>query len=311
MLQQYSPRPVSRAVTDRALGAFIGLAVGDALGATLEFAPCDPLRFHSEMIGGGPFNIRPGEWTDDTAMALALADTILDEGGFTPKGFMSRLADWLRYGEFSCQDHCIDVGRTTFNAIQRLIETDDPVCPEVTFGGSGNGGLIRLAPVALRHLRDGDEAVRVARLQSSCTHPARMAADAAAYLVTLLRELILGVPNASLPRQLHSDTNREIAAIAAGNYLTLRRLSPKGYVADTLETALWALHHTESFEQALIAATSLGGDAHSIGAVTGMLAGASYGLRAIPDRWLLPLAWRDEIAAIGERLLELAVGTAG
>ena len=120
------------------------------------------------------------------------------------------------------------------------------------------------------------------------------------------RELILGMPDATAPRQLHPGAHPEIAAIAAGSYFSLRRLNPTGYVADTLETAMWALHHTEDFEQALIVATSLGGDADSIGAVTGMLAGATYGMTTMPDRWLRPLAWRDRILDIGRRLLQLA-----
>lgn len=132
------------------------------------------------------------------------------------------------------------------------------------------------------------------------------AADACIFVVRLLRELILGIPNATMPRSLHSNADPEIARIAAGSYLELRDVNPTGHVARTLETALWALHHTESFEQALIAATSLGGDADSIGAVTGMLAGATYGLGAVPKRWLHELAWCDEIIAIGHRLIGAA-----
>jgi ADP-ribosyl-[dinitrogen reductase] hydrolase len=148
--------------------------------------------------------------------------------------------------------------------------------------------------------------VQIAHTQSKCIHSAPAAADACIFVVTILREQILGIPNATIPRSLHSDADPDVARVAAGSHLALRDLNPTRHVVRTLETALWALQHTESFEQALIAATSLGGDADSIGAVTGMLAGSTYGLSAIPGRWLRRLAWRDEIIAIGNRLLETA-----
>lgn len=195
---------------------------------------------------------------------------------------------------------------STFAAIQRFIETGEALCPTASPAGAGNGSLIRLAPVALRHLRDADKAEAMARLQSRCTHSAPTAADACAFLVETLRHLILGVPNALVPRALHPDADPEIAAIAGGSYLELRRLNPTGHVVRTLETALWAISHTDSFEGALVAATSLGGDADSISAVTGMLAGALYGSDEIPERWLRLLAWREEIFRIGYRLLQSA-----
>ena len=308
MLHHLAPhrRPTDCFMRDRALGALVGLAVGDALGASLEFAPYDPLRFHSEMIGGGPFGLHPGEWTDDTAMALALADTLIDEYGFSGVGFMTRLASWLRHGRYACQGRCVDIGHSTLASIRRFVETGIDTCSSDDPAGAGNGSLVRLAPVALRYLHDADTSVQIANVQSKCTHSAPAAANACIFVVTLLRELILGIPNATMPRTLHSNTDPEIARIAAGSYLELHDLNPTGHVVRTLETTLSALHHTESFEQALIAATSLGGDADSIGAVTGMLAGATYGLSAIPKRWLHQLAWRDEIIAMGHRLLAAA-----
>lgn len=298
-----APRLAGDFIIDRALGCLVGAAIGDALGATLEFAPYDPLRYHAEMVGGGPFNLRPGEWTDDTAMALALADTLLDEPKFSPAGFMSRLADWERCGRFSCQGQCIDIGTSTLTSIKRFVENAEPLCLDEDPVGAGNGSLVRLAPVVLRHLYEPDEMQRVARLQSRCTHSAPAATDACSFIATMLQQLILGIPNATMPK--HIAAHPDIAAIAAGSYLGLRQLDPTGHVARTLETALWAFSHTETFEAALIAATSLGGDADSIGAVAGMIAGAKYGLSNIPERWLHQLAWKDEILAIGRRLLRL------
>lgn len=304
-----TPAALNDRVLDRALGAFVGVAIGDALGSTLEFMPTDPLRYHSEIIGGGPFGVRPGEWTDDTAMALALADTLLSPRGFTPAGFMTRLADWFQHGRFACQGHCIDIGHATLASVQRFIDVGIATCPDDDPANAGNGSLVRLAPIALRYLHDPAEATRIARLQSTCTHSAPAAADACTLLVRLLQGHILGQPDLALASAIHEIADADIMAIARGSYLELRQLLPTGHVVRTLETAMWAFSHAEDFEAALIASTGLGGDADSIGAVTGMLAGATYGLSAIPERWLLRLSWNEEIIGTGEALLALASAT--
>lgn len=302
-----SPSVLDPDVIDRALGAVVGLAVGDALGATLEFAPVDPRRFHSEMLGGGPFGVRPGEWTDDTAMTLALADSLLSPSGFTPDDFMTRLADWLQHGRYSCQGYCVDVDRSTFTSICRFLGTNDPLSHTGDEVGTGKGSIVRLAPVAVYHLYDPEKAVRVARLQCACTHPAPEAADAAAFVIMMLRGLILGLPDGAAPLQLQPLEQPRVRGIAADSYLSFPQRQPTLRTSDPLENALWALHHTEGFEQALITATSLGGEAESVGAVTGMLAGATYGLSAIPSRWLRPLAWRDTIVGTSQQLLPTSV----
>lgn len=298
-----SPPSLDAFMIDRALGALIGLAIGDAVGTTTEDLPPDPIRIHSDP-DEGQLTPRLVRWTAPTAMALALADTLCDPAGYSSDGFMTRLVQWLNTGRFACQGRCVAIGRSTRAAVRRFITTGLATHAPDPTASAGSGSLTRLAPIALRHLHQPDLAEQTARQQSFCTHSAPEAADAAVYFVTLLRELILDVTNATMPRALPLLAHPRIAQVAAGSYLRLPRPRPTGQVADTLELALWALHHTEDFEQAVTVATSLGGAASATGAVTGMLAGASFGLSAIPRRWRNRLSWRNQLRDVGLQLLE-------
>ena len=137
------------AIHDRALGALLGLAVGDALGTTLEFSARDSLPYHTAMTGGGPFRLAPGQWTDDTAMALAPADSLIACNGFDAHDLMTRFVAWWRTGAYSCTGTCFDIGRTTAMALERFERTRRPVAGSRSAQSAGNGSLMRLAPVAL------------------------------------------------------------------------------------------------------------------------------------------------------------------
>ncbi|KQU01845.1 ADP-ribosyl-(dinitrogen reductase) hydrolase [Methylobacterium sp. Leaf469] len=316
-------------VLDRARGALIGLAVGDALGTTLEFTARDAESLHTEMTGEGPFDLAAGGWTDDTAMALALADSLTHCRGFDPADVMTRFVAWWRKGHYSCTGTCFDIGITTAAALSQFERDGNPFAGSTAADTAGNGSLMRLAPVALFALRDPEAADRIARDQSRTTHGAPQAIEACAYFVQILRAAILGEADvlrprrwigsdcdAAFPRLWNSDENdyltlvpqaedTAIEAIAQGAWRTKTRaqIRSTGYVIDTLEAALWAVGTTDSFEAALIRAVNLGGDADTVGAVTGQLAGALYGLSTIPERWLSPLAWRDRIARTADRFL--------
>ncbi|TXM64692.1 ADP-ribosylglycohydrolase family protein [Methylobacterium sp. WL12] len=313
---------------DRVRGALIGLAVGDALGTTLEFARRDTLPVHTQMTGGGPFGLQAGQWTDDTAMALALADSLFTCGTLDPADLMERFIAWWREGAYSCTGTCFDIGMTTVQALSSY-EADGAV-----FAGStdprtaGNGSLMRLAPVAVFALDDPWAADRIARDQGRTTHGASEAVEACAYFVQILRAAILGEADVLRPRAwigadcdplfpriwksderdhltLHPEAEApKVEAIAQGSWRarTRDRIRSSGYVIDTLEAALWAVGTTDSFEAALIKAVNLADDADTMGAVTGQLAGALYGLSAIPERWLSPLAWSAKIQTYADRL---------
>jgi len=293
----------SPAVLDRAHGVLLGLAVGDALGTTLEFTRRDAHPLHTEMTGGGPFHLAPGQWTDDTAMALALADSLMSCQGFDPHDLMTRFVRWRKEGAYSCTGTCFDIGITTQQALARFIRNSDPFAGSTDPDDAGNGSLMRLAPVALFALPDAALADQLARDQSRVTHAAAQAVEACAYFVQLLREATLGQADVLRPRTWSGDP--AIAAIAAGSWRHKARyqIRSSGYVVHTLEAALWAIGTTTSFEDALILAVNLGEDADTVGAVTGQLAGALYGASAIPERWLHQLAWNDRIKRAAEATL--------
>lgn len=294
---------------DRARGALLGLAVGDALGTTLEFTRRDTLPHHTEMTGGGPFNLAPGQWTDDTSMALALADSLITCRGFDPHDLMTRFVRWRKEGAYSCTGACFDIGITTQQALARFIRGGGPFAGSTDPDDAGNGSLMRLAPVALFAVHDANQADQLARDQSQVTHAAPQAVEACTYFVQLLREAILGKPDVLRPRTWSGDP--AITAIAAGSWRQKTRdeIRSSGYVVDTLEAALWSVGTTSSFEEALIRAVNLGRDADTVGAVTGQLAGALYGASTIAERWLHPLAWRERIVDSADTLLRGATAS--
>ncbi len=320
---------MSDPVLDRARGAMLGLAVGDALGTTLEFTRRDTHHRHTEMLGDGPFGLRPGEWTDDTSMALALAESLATNPALDPRDLIDRFISWYRQGAYSCTGSCFDIGIATRAALARYERTGEPFAGSPAPDTAGNGSLMRLAPVALVTLDDPGEAERIAGDQSRTTHGAPQAVEACAYFVQLLRGAIRGEADVLRPRPwIGADTDglrprhflsgmddtlmpvardgeAAIDALARGSWRGKGRneIRSSGYVVHTLEAALWAVGTTATFEDALVLAVNLGDDADTVGAVTGQLAGAVYGASAIPDRWLAPLSWRARITNLADQLV--------
>jgi ADP-ribosyl-[dinitrogen reductase] hydrolase len=295
---------------NRARGALLGLAVGDALGVPLEFTQRDTHPQVTDMIGGGVFNLAPGEWTDDTSMALCLSDSLLINSPFDQRDFLARLVCWWKSGEYAVNGACFDIGCQTRDALVKfmtkgaLLANDDP-------DRAGNGSLIRLAPVAIRAAADLPLAIELAAAQSACTHNSPLCLAACRYFVEVLVEALQGAgKDAFKPRALPWAGNGQIAAIAGGSWRDKPRLqiSSSGYVVHTLEAALWAVGNASTFEEALILAVNLGDDADSVGAVAGQLAGAMWGAESIPLRWFEPLAWRAEIESLADRLACCSVG---
>ena len=314
-------------VRDRARGALVGLAVGDALGTTLEFAPRDTCTLHVDMLGGGPFNLQPGQWTDDTAMALALADSLLTCRRLDAHDLMTRFVAWWREGRYSCTGTCFDIGTATRDALARFERNGEAFAGSTSPCTAGNGSLMRLAPVALFAFQDTDLADQIAGDQSRTTHAAPEAVDGCRYFVRLLQRAILvgAVPRSASgyvgerrrSRSLFSDLENKSVRPCWSSQAAVRRIAEgawraktradirsTGYVLDTLEAALWSVASTASFEEALILAVNLAGDADTVGAVTGQLAGAIYGASAIPTRWLTPLAWRERIMKNADELID-------
>lgn len=161
------------AIADRAVGALFGLAVGDAVGTSLEFKTRPRFAVLQDMQGGGVFELKRGEWTDDTAMALALADSLLVDADLDAADLMARFSDWQLRGTYSCTGTCFDIGNTVRGALERWLNLGNPYAGSTHPRSAGNGALMRLAPVAVRHWNRRDRLKDVAYRQTRTTHGPR------------------------------------------------------------------------------------------------------------------------------------------
>lgn len=252
------PDRAGEAAADRALGAMLGLAVGDALGTTLEFAARDTRPRLTEIIGGGPFRLEPGQWTDDTAMALALMESLLVNQYLDAADLMRRFAAWHEQGQYSCTGTCFDIGNTVSAALARFKAGGDPYAGSADPRSAGNGSLMRLAPVAIRHWQDRATLRSVAASQSRTTHAAPEAVDACIAYAEVLADAIAGYPRSQVLRVRDYPYAGAIGAIMGGSWRGKRRdqISSTGYVAHSLEAALWCVGRTDNFEQAVLLAAS-------------------------------------------------------
>jgi len=294
---------------DRAIGALIGLAVGDAIGTTLEFQERDDKAPRlTDMVGGGPFTLEVGEWTDDTAMALALADSLISHPDGNPMDLMRRFVRWRRKGEYSCTGTCFDIGETTRSALRRFELNGDPLAGSKDPSKAGNGSLMRLAPVAIRHWNSPEKRRQLARLQSQTTHGAEEAVAACEFFADLLAEAIEGVARHAVLAPRDGEWPAKVRAVSLGGWRGKPRAEVRsgGYVLDSLEAALWCVGSTSTFRDAVLKAANLTEDADTTAAITGQLAGALYGASAIPATWRRLLAWDDVIEEKAKRLFDAA-----
>jgi ADP-ribosyl-[dinitrogen reductase] hydrolase len=302
---------------DRYQGALLGLAVGDALGTTLEFKRPGSFAPITDMVGGGPFSLKPGQWTDDTSMALCLAESLIECKGFDPVDQLTRYCRWWRTGYLSSTGRCFDIGNTTRDALQRFERTGEPFPGSTASDSAGNGSLMRLAPVPLFFRNNSQEAIEKAAMSSRTTHGAREAEDACRYFAGLLIGVLQGRPKAELLAAgftpvpgLWDDAPLapKIANVAAGSFKVKDPpiIQGTGYVVDCLEAALWAFHRSETFREGALLAVNLGDDADTTGAVYGQLAGAYYGAQGIPEAWRLRVALWETIGSLAETLFRMS-----
>lgn len=296
-VEELAPAASDEAVRDRAIGAFLGLAVGDAVGTTLEFKSRDSYPLHTDMVGGGPFGLKAGQWTDDTSMALALADSLLAGDEFDPADLMERFVAWRDDGEYSCTGSCFDIGGTVASALSRWKRTGDPIAGSTDPQSAGNGSLMRLSPVAIRHWQDRETLRKVAAIQSQTTHGAPEAVSACVAYADLTADAIAGQPRHEVLAPRRSKHAGKIETVMRGSWRGAARedIGSSGYVAHSLEAALWSIGRTSDFRSAILTAANLGGDADTTAAIAGQLAGALYGASGIPAEWLEKVAWRSEI----------------
>lgn len=286
-------------VRARARAAFLGLALGDALGATVEFLTPAEIRaergVHRDLVGGGWLHLRPGCVTDDTEMSLCIAAAIDAAGGWDLRGIADRLAAWLRSGP-------VDVGSTCRKGIRRYM-LEGTLTGAPNEGDAGNGAAMRMAPVALATLAERGLMERLALEQARLTHHHPLSDAACLHVGELLHLACLGASKARLRR----------ASEALAVRLPVFRVAPcrgpaSGYVVDTLRTVLHFFEATQSFEACLVAVVNQGGDADTTGAIAGAIAGAYYGPEELPARWLrrLDASVRAEVERLADRLVALS-----
>jgi ADP-ribosyl-[dinitrogen reductase] hydrolase len=294
-IAQRSTEP--RAIEDRAIGALLGLAIGDAIGTTLEFRARDTYEPLSDMVGGGPFGLKVGEWTDDTAMALALADSLEGRDDLDELELLSRFVDWWQLGTYSCTGECFDIGITTRHALVRWQSTRHPHCGSTDPMSAGNGSLMRLAPVAIRFWNDRVRLRDIAGRQSKTTHAAPEAVDACIAFAEVLADAIEGRSKLEVLRARSEPYVGAIGTIMSAQWRDKTRTAIRstGYVAHSLEAALWCVDRSNGYRDAVLMAANLGEDADTTAAITGQLAGALYGASDIPNNWAACVAWGDQI----------------
>lgn len=298
---------------DRAMGALLGLAAGDAVGTTLEFKA--PGRFTpiDDLVGGGPFRLKAGEWTDDTSMALCLAESILDTGDMELSDQLRRYLLWRDHAYLSSNGRLFDIGATTSSQLERFRRSGEPVDPHPKEDSAANGSLMRLAPVPIRWHSDLERATDQSGQSSRTTHPATRPVDACRLLGGMVAALINGASFDDVTAPgfwSFGDLHPEVEAIAAGGWKDKHppQIRGTGYCIDALEAALWAVGGADDFRSAVLRAANLGDDADTTAAIAGQLAGARWGASAIPASWRDKIAHADRITSLARGLYLAGVG---
>lgn len=302
-------------IINRAKGSLLGLAIGDAIGTTVEFQKRDSFDPLTDMIGGGPFDLNPGEWTDDTSMALCLGYSLFEKG-LNLKDQLDKYCLWYKKGLFSSNGKCFDIGISTREALDFYIQKSEFI--KDVGENAGNGSIMRLAPVALYFSTDESNKnglqllLKAARLSSITTHPNEKCIESCAALALIInralnkkysdKDKFLDFEENDLLEQIN---NNEVKNILKGSFKEKTRddISSSGYVLHSLEAALWSFYNTNNFRDAILLAANLGHDADTIAAICGQISGAYYSYSYIPVKWLNKLKDKNKIEKLAEDLM--------
>jgi ADP-ribosyl-[dinitrogen reductase] hydrolase len=301
-------REPEQVMNNRRRATLVGLAVGDALGAAVEFSRPGSFAPVTGYRSGGPHRLRAGEWTDDTSMALALADSIASVG-WDLNDQASRYVEWWKTGKYSVNGRCFDIGITTRSALSKFVAGKDALTSgSRSENASGNGSIMRLASVPIRFVHlfpdQADELARLAEESSLPTHASAQCVSACRYLANVLAALMQGedrdkvlAPDWKTLRQLNDNQPLHplIHGVAQGSFRQKQppAIQGSGWVVQSLEASLWAFHDANTFEEAILRAVNLGDDADTTGAICGQLAGAYWGESNIPESLRSGLARMD------------------
>lgn len=300
-----------RSLRERFLGAMLGLAVGDALAAATQYRRAGSFAPVGDLLGGGPFDLPRGAWSDDTAMALCLAESLAERESFDARDQLQRYLRWQTQGHLSATGQCVGITAGTARALAAAQWRRQP------FAGSHDPAqldpepLSRVAPAVLHAYGDLPLALSQAVDAARTTCQAPLVLDSCRLLAAMLHAALRGESRAQLlsPDAAQFGTRplkAEVAAIAAAPATQMPPASD-GSVLAALQQARWALGATHSFRAGALCAVNLGGDSDVVGAVYGQLAGAHYGVNAIPSSWRAALVHAEQIESLADRLLALAL----
>eukprot|EP00899_Mesostigma_viride_P021626 jgi/Mesvir1/29465/Mv23040-RA.1 len=300
---------------DKFRGCYFGLAVGDALGSQVEFYKPGTFPEVTAMVGGGPHRLQPGQFTDDMSMALCLSESLLLLRANDPKDQLQRYVRWYQTGHLSSTGRCFDIGYTTRQALDAFEETGKEYPGSTDSQSSGNGSVMRLAPVPMYYFRAPlSEMEEFAQRSSRTTHGSDDCRDGVVFYSYLIRLALEGkskdeILDGNTHQQLHRKLGENTLEVARGSYKTLQppTIWNSGYVVKSIEAALWGFYRFDNFNDGLLAIVNLGKDSDTVGAIYGMLAGAYYGYQAIPTDYLDKAAFHGLILAHSDELLAHAL----
>ena len=276
----------SSTLNDKIAGSMLGLAIGDALGAPVEFTPRGEFPFVEGYQDGGRFHLPVGAWTDDTAMALCLADSLVHNDGFDADDLLQRFCNWAEHGENSSTGISVGIGQNTLRALGDYKRTGRLEAEAFGAKNDGNGSLMRLTPAVCFASHHLETAMELAALQSRTTHASPIAEECCRLTAALIFKLLDGddyyaAKEAALALGWTEPLTQAIGSPLAG--VDDVRVPSGGYVLDSLRASLWCIENTKSFENAVLLAVNLGDDADTTAAITGQMAGALYGYAAMPQ----------------------------
>jgi ADP-ribosyl-[dinitrogen reductase] hydrolase len=288
-------------IAQRASAAYLGLAIGDALGATTEFLTPNEIKVqhgvHDTIKGGGWLHLKPGQVTDDTEMSLALGDALIKSGGASAKSVAQSFSDWMRRKP-------VDIGNTVRRGVIHFRNTGDPWVNENHYD-AGNGACMRCLPIAiLYHNGARDTLIVASRIQAHTTHNNPLS-DAGTEAVI---EVVVAAMKGDDKTMLRQIADRLVDSHQEFRFDKRRMENPSGYIVDTLQAVFQAFFEQTDFESTIIDVVNRGGDSDTTGAIAGMIAGAYYGPKQIPARWIkkIDAAVRKRCEKQTQELLKLA-----
>jgi ADP-ribosylglycohydrolase len=308
----------ARTLRERFQGALVGMAVGDALAAHTQFRKPGTFAPVGDLLGGGPFDLPRGAWTDDTAMALLLAESLLERNGFDPHDQVQRYVRWQKEGHGSATGQCVGITANVAKALATAQYRRQP------FAGSHDpeqlekDSLSRVGPVVMFHFSDLPTAVAKAAEAARITAQAPAVLDCMRLLAAMIHLALSGRDKPAILRPsreswVTSSTRPEVLAVFEGSYIVRQppEITGGGNIVQALEAALWAFQRSDSFREGALLAANLGRDSDVVTATYGALAGAFHGVSAIPGIWRNSLMRQDLVTDTADRLLTHALVTLG